>query len=430
MNAADTHTDNGKMHTSATANATTTTPEMNHGNNNSNQTRRCITNAHANMILEHYGQWLLSIPRDDVASLMETTEYQVFIQAFQSLEKAHREIILQKNQRQYELNFDHEQNHRNAHNAHGEQRNDGKRTDISTNQNTKMMKNTDSNCCTDQDDNNATKTRKNTMNSALSKREDETQLFSFLQHLVLDDILLRIFEFLPCTTLIKTSSTCHRFYLLCKKAAYQRTNRMEGRYFYKNAMKLLRAKEQIQGIKPHLKPVVRVPLLGLPKRLYVSGCGDKEFNGIYFCTGSNGNGYLFTKPRHSSSNRRSRSNSPCNNTTSSINIIVGGVDIEDNNIEDVDGVNENDSTNNDMDVDEQFHAFHHNHHHHQYGIDHGIDHGIDRGDNPLLGIMGARRDHAPTRMNQLHEDGEEAFFNSTSTPRCIISKRFSREVSL
>ena len=33
------------------------------------------------------------------------------------------------------------------------------------------------------------------------------------------------------------------------------------------------------------------------RRIKVSGAGDPEFNGIYFCTGCNGNGFLFTKPR-------------------------------------------------------------------------------------------------------------------------------------
>ena len=62
-------------------------------------------------------------------------------------------------------------------------------------------------------------------------------------------------------------------------------------------MHLLRAYEQAEGISPRAGPFVRMPFLGLPRRVEVSRCGDEEFNGIYFCTGCNGNGFVFTKPR-------------------------------------------------------------------------------------------------------------------------------------
>jgi len=62
-------------------------------------------------------------------------------------------------------------------------------------------------------------------------------------------------------------------------------------------MHLLRAYEQAEGISPRTGPFVRMPFLGLPRRVEVSRCGDEEFNGIYFCTGCNGNGFVFTKPR-------------------------------------------------------------------------------------------------------------------------------------
>lgn len=62
-------------------------------------------------------------------------------------------------------------------------------------------------------------------------------------------------------------------------------------------MQLLRAYEQAEGISPRTGPFVRMPFLGLPRRVSVNGCEDEEFNGIYFCTGCNGNGFVFTKPR-------------------------------------------------------------------------------------------------------------------------------------
>jgi len=70
-----------------------------------------------------------------------------------------------------------------------------------------------------------------------------------------------------------------------------------------SAMRMLRAKEQMEGIRPDRPPFVSVPILGLYRRIHVSHSGDPEYNGIYFCTGSNGNGFVFTKPRFSERRR-------------------------------------------------------------------------------------------------------------------------------
>ncbi len=67
-----------------------------------------------------------------------------------------------------------------------------------------------------------------------------------------------------------------------------------------NAMRMLRAQEQIEGVGPReggFGPFVPIPMLGLPRRVRVSGGGNLEYKGMYFCTGCNGNGFLFTKPR-------------------------------------------------------------------------------------------------------------------------------------
>ena len=40
-----------------------------------------------------------------------------------------------------------------------------------------------------------------------------------------------------------------------------------------------------------------IPMLGLPLRVRVSGGRNLEYKGMYFCTGCNGNGFLFKKPR-------------------------------------------------------------------------------------------------------------------------------------
>ena len=175
--------------------------------------------------LERCGQWLLSIPRDDVPVLSRTPEYATFLQAFQNLDGAHRKCILH-----------------------------------------------------------------NVPNPSES---------SFLQHMAVDDIILRIFEFLECRSLVFVCMTCHRFKLLSSRSAKARTSLMEGRYFLDSYMKLLRAKEQAEGVLPDSSLTVRIPLLALHRRVCVTHAGDVEFNGIYFCTGSNGNGFLFTKPRSS-----------------------------------------------------------------------------------------------------------------------------------
>ena len=43
---------------------------------------------------------------------------------------------------------------------------------------------------------------------------------------------------------------------------------------------------------------VPVPMLGLEKRVIVTDAGDPEFNGVYYCTGCDTNGFFFTKPRN------------------------------------------------------------------------------------------------------------------------------------
>jgi len=131
--------------------------------------------------------------------------------------------------------------------------------------------------------------------SALRRRR-----YSFLQHLAVDDVLLRIFEFIDCSSLIHTGSTCDRFRQLTNRSAEQRIQRLSLGRLLRSAMKMLRAQEQIEGIgqREGTGPFVQIPILGLPRRVKVTNSGDPEFNGVYFCTGCNGNGFLFTKPRN------------------------------------------------------------------------------------------------------------------------------------
>uniref|UniRef100_A0A7S1BW36 F-box domain-containing protein n=1 Tax=Corethron hystrix TaxID=216773 RepID=A0A7S1BW36_9STRA len=91
-----------------------------------------------------------------------------------------------------------------------------------------------------------------------------------------------------------------------------------------DCMRLLRAMEQSTigctfeancNRSHRLPPFVQIPMLCLPHPVVVTGSGDGDYNGVYFCTGCNGNGFVFTKPRSGricrpskKSSRRGRSN--------------------------------------------------------------------------------------------------------------------------
>jgi hypothetical protein len=93
--------------------------------------------------------------------------------------------------------------------------------------------------------------------------------------------------------------TCTRFRQLAYRSATQRTYDVSNRRQLNNVMQLLRAKEQIEGVGIGVREShVRVPILLLSRRVLVTNAGDPEMNGIYFCTESNGNGFVFTKPRY------------------------------------------------------------------------------------------------------------------------------------
>lgn len=121
---------------------------------------------------------------------------------------------------------------------------------------------------------------------------------NFLQHVTADDVILRVFEFLECHSLIRKALTSSRFQQLAYRSATQRTYNVANSRQLNSVMELLRAKEQIDGIGTGMHDShVRVPILLLNRRVLVTNAGDPEINGIYFCTGSNGNGFVFTKPQ-------------------------------------------------------------------------------------------------------------------------------------
>mmetsp|Transcript_51876 Transcript_51876/g.155688 ORF Transcript_51876/g.155688 Transcript_51876/m.155688 type:complete len:471 (-) Transcript_51876:219-1631(-) len=248
--------------------------------------------------LERCGRWLLSIPRDDVLALQQTAEYSEFVQAFERLGCAHRRAIAQ-NQRELLMECEADEDRMVMSNGEGTCVGGG--------------------CASSPARLNSETSPVSSPRASLprapvcSPRSLHRRSYSFLQHLAVDDVVLSVLSFLDCAALVRTSRTCHRIRSLTRRSASQRTHDMAGTRVLADPMRMLRAKEQIEGVGPTRRrssggvgedtedgwrvPFVRVPMLGLSRRVEVNGAGDEEYNGVYFCTGSNGNGFLFTKPR-------------------------------------------------------------------------------------------------------------------------------------
>ena len=223
-------------------------------------------------IISDIGNWLISIPRDDVRALQCTPEYNKFLKAFEGLGHAHRRTIIHNRAAQALM-----------------------LSSLSTSAPTASLRHSSK-----QDDisNGSHDARTAAENTSINNSNIPKPSYSFLQHLAVDDVILRVFEFLECAALVRTSRTCHRFRDLAVQSATQRTQDMENSRVLNSSMKMLRAKEQMEGVAPLDGPFVRVPILSLPRRILVTQAGDEEYNGVYFCTGSNGNGFLFAKPRN------------------------------------------------------------------------------------------------------------------------------------
>jgi hypothetical protein len=194
--------------------------------------------------LERCGRWLLSVPRQDSTALQQTQEYADFIAAFERLASIHRSEVARSRS---------------------------------------FM---------------ALEDRVATTREPLPYDVHRNKDFSFLQHMADDDTVIRAFEFLECKSLVRISMTCSRFRELAYRSAAQRTYDVAQARQLNSVMKLLRAKEQIDGIGTRMAdPHVRVPVLLLGRRVLITNAGDTDYNGVYFCTGTNGNGFIFTKPR-------------------------------------------------------------------------------------------------------------------------------------
>jgi len=269
-------------------------------------------------ILEDCGRWLLSIPRDDVIALQNTAEYSEFLQAFDRLGEAHRRTVTLERQQMEDEEEDND-DRRDAfdedkrgivtcyltpqqqlqHQQPGlvtptlRSRNNGGSNELPP-----LLPHTTTLAQSAISSNRHHHHHHHHGNNSNNNRRRH---HSFLQHLAVDDVLLRIFEFIDCSSLVRTGTTCHRFRELTTRSAEQRTHHLaaNGRLL-RSAVCMLRAQEQIDGIGPRegWGPFVPIPMLGLTRRIRVSGAGDAEYDGIYFCTGCNGNGFLFTKPRY------------------------------------------------------------------------------------------------------------------------------------
>jgi len=110
---------------------------------------------------------------------------------------------------------------------------------------------------------------------------------AFLQHFAADDIILRVFGFLECQSLVHAMVACTRFCDLARRSACHRSRAISQERQLPSVMQLLRAQEQVDGIGNSLHDKhVRVPTLLLSRRVLVANCGDPELNGIFHCTGT------------------------------------------------------------------------------------------------------------------------------------------------
>mmetsp|Transcript_28239 Transcript_28239/g.30412 ORF Transcript_28239/g.30412 Transcript_28239/m.30412 type:complete len:449 (+) Transcript_28239:68-1414(+) len=272
-------------------------------------------------ILEKCGRWLLSIPRDDIKVLRKTVEFQEFLRAFETLGDAHRRVIVDNSSNVIVPVDKKKKEIANSTNLCGS---NSKSNEFRALVNRESLYNVLSGV--DQRKK-APQRRKQLLalplvdDSNIISRTNSNHFLRFT-----DDVLLRIFEFLRCQSLIQASFTCSRFYELARKSSVQRTYDIAHARQLGNNFLLLRAREQIYYVddtdEQRNDPIrtgnnnitdinygnaasnnnfhVPVPTLLPGRRVLVEHADDPEFNGIYYATDANGNGFVFTKPRFSS----------------------------------------------------------------------------------------------------------------------------------
>lgn len=125
-----------------------------------------------------------------------------------------------------------------------------------------------------------------------------------VHNILADEVWFRILDYLECQSLSKLMKTCRRMRDLVKTFSQQRTKELRRMATLPHILQWLRAQEQIQGICTDSSISVPIPSLLLPHAVVVTHAGDNDFNGIYYCTEHNGNGFVFTKPIQSRYPRR------------------------------------------------------------------------------------------------------------------------------
>jgi len=213
--------------------------------------------------LERCRQWLSDLPNDEARTMQNSPELRDFLDSFAHLEQAHRRSL----GGMFEISLE------DPGAALGISRN----TSVSTASSRHPVTPTQS--------------------TASIRTGNTARTMSFLQQVATDEIILRVFDYLECRSLIRAMRSCTRFYRLSKRNAASRTTAFCFERQLTNSVQLLRAQEHLDGVDSSGLHHVRIPTLLLSRRIQVRNCGAEDFNGVYYCTGSNGNGYVFTKPR-------------------------------------------------------------------------------------------------------------------------------------
>jgi len=296
--------------------------------------------------LERCGKWLATIPRDDITILRQTVEFQEFLRAVERLGHAHLRVSV-NNQATVATAMETK-----------EEQPKSQLLAIHTNDNGTAKQEAmtilpnETNKKSDSTSSNKTITQCDVCNSYNSNRKINTTHDAFASNFLrfTDDILLRVLEFLQCRSLIQTSLTCSRLHQLVTTSATRRTYDIASARQLGNVMQLLRAKEQMYYVdfdgddqrgegatgltdannadddddaivdatderfaRAGVRSIgfsVPVPFLLLGRRLLVTKAGDLEYNGVYYCTGCDDNGFVFTKPRFSSHQTTSQHHVP------------------------------------------------------------------------------------------------------------------------
>ncbi len=290
--------------------------------------------------LEKCGKWLASIPRDDIEVLRHTPEFREFLAAFERLGHAHLRVIVNNNNNH---TIDH--CHHNNEWMETKEEQEEEPTGIYRFNSVETVHAKETRKRSSHEISHRNSPKKNSFGtngsgiatSVVTPTMEESQDlgFDFASHhlpgrsyktlprkliatstglmkgnnhflRLTDDILLRILEFLRCKCMIQVAMTCSRFRQLVTKSAIQKTHEISKTRQLGNVMQLLLAKEQIYYIENGSKSCldfrcsIPVPMLLPKRRVLVTNAGDPEYNGVYYCTDCNGNGFVFTKPRFSS----------------------------------------------------------------------------------------------------------------------------------